>query len=283
MSARQAIFPIKTMARVVTVSASGFYAWRGRPASARVTADRDLRRRLRTIPAAACGSHGAARLHAEVKAEGVAIGKTRVARPMPAAGPVGARRRRRVTTTRREPKHRPAQARVRRNFFVASAWSSRTSCGEPTSPACLRAPASWSWLSGWTPGRVGSSAGPSRPTSRPASCATPATGRSLPESVIQQSDQRAQDSALAFGRRGQDAAVRPATGSLGDACDTAICASVFATRASEPLDRQRCRTHSKARMAVVHVIEGVCNPSRHHSAPAYLAPIADERTHHQLT
>jgi hypothetical protein len=55
MSAHQAMYPIRTMARVLKVSASGYYAWRSRPASARATADADLTRHIRTIHA---GSHG---------------------------------------------------------------------------------------------------------------------------------------------------------------------------------------------------------------------------------
>ena len=86
MSAHQAVFPIKTMARVFKVSASGYYAWRGRPASARATADVDLTRKIRTLHAASRKTYGAPRLHAELKADGVAIGKRRVARLMGATG-----------------------------------------------------------------------------------------------------------------------------------------------------------------------------------------------------
>ena len=42
MSAHQAMYPIRTLARVLKVSASGYYAWRSRPVSARATADADL-------------------------------------------------------------------------------------------------------------------------------------------------------------------------------------------------------------------------------------------------
>ena len=62
MSAHQAVFPIKTMARVFKVSVSGYYAWRGRPASSRATADLDLTRRIRTIHAASRGTYGAPRI-----------------------------------------------------------------------------------------------------------------------------------------------------------------------------------------------------------------------------
>lgn len=75
-------------------------------------------RKIRTIHAASRGTYGAPRVHAEFKAEGTAIGKKRVARLMQAAGLVGASRRRSVTTTRRNPEHRPAHDLVRCNFFA---------------------------------------------------------------------------------------------------------------------------------------------------------------------
>lgn len=56
MGAHQAVFPIKTMARIFKVSASGYYAWRGKPASARATADLDLTRKIGTIHAASRGT-----------------------------------------------------------------------------------------------------------------------------------------------------------------------------------------------------------------------------------
>ena len=106
------------MARVFKVSASGYYAWRGRPASLRAARDVDLTRKIRTIHGASHKTYGAPRIHAEIKAEGVPIGKKRVARLMSAAGLVGASRRRSVTTTKRDPDQRPAHDLVRRNFFV---------------------------------------------------------------------------------------------------------------------------------------------------------------------
>ena len=74
MSAHQAIYPIRTMARVLKVSASGYYAWRSRPASARTTADEDLTRRIRTIHAASRGTYGAPRVHSELKEDGLPVG-----------------------------------------------------------------------------------------------------------------------------------------------------------------------------------------------------------------
>ena len=80
MSAHHAEFPIRMMARVLKVSASGYDAWRSRPASRRATADADLIRRIRTIHVTSRGSYGAPRAHAELKAGGMAFDKKRVAR-----------------------------------------------------------------------------------------------------------------------------------------------------------------------------------------------------------
>ena len=92
MSAHQAMYPIRTMARVLKVSASGYYAWRSRPASARATADADLTRHIRTIHAGSHGTYGAPRVHAELKADGLSVGRKRIARLMRAAGIAGVSR-----------------------------------------------------------------------------------------------------------------------------------------------------------------------------------------------
>ena len=53
MRAHQATHPITTMCRVLGVSASGYYAWAVRPASARATTDAALSAQIRAIHALA--------------------------------------------------------------------------------------------------------------------------------------------------------------------------------------------------------------------------------------
>ena len=80
MSANQARFRVATMARVLGVSTSGYYAWRRRPPSVRAQADADLTVRVRAIHDDSRGTYGAPRIHAELAEAGVAVGRKRVAR-----------------------------------------------------------------------------------------------------------------------------------------------------------------------------------------------------------
>jgi putative transposase len=98
-----------------------------------------------------------------------------------------------------------------------------------------------------------------------------------PTSVIHHSDQGCQYTSLAFGRRCQDAGVRPSMGSVGDAYDNALCESFFATLECELLDRRRFATQVEARLAVFDFIEGWYNLHRRHFALAYLSPFAYEQ------
>ena len=82
MSTNQARFRVATMARVLGVSTSGYYAWRQRPPSARAQADADLTARVRAIHTDSRGTYGAPRVHAELAEAGVAVGRKRVARVM---------------------------------------------------------------------------------------------------------------------------------------------------------------------------------------------------------
>jgi putative transposase len=110
-----------------------------------------------------------------------------------------------------------------------------------------------------------------------------ALGQRRPAAVIHHSDQGSQYTALAFGRRCDEAGVRPSMGSVGDCFDNAMCESFFATLKCELLDRRHFKTQIEARMAIFEFIEGWYNPHRRHSAINYSSPVDFERTYRQNT
>ena len=60
-----------------------------------------------------------------------------------------------------------------------------------------------------------------------------------PKGVIHHSDQGSQYTSIAFGNRCRAAGVRPSMGSVGDAYDTAMCESFFATLECKALNWAR--------------------------------------------
>src|ERR1700724_2722643 len=102
VNANQANYGIATMCRVLGVSASGYYAWRKRPPSARVRGDAGLTSRITAIHQYSHATYGAPRIHEELLAAGIQVGRKRVARLMKAAGLCGVSRRKWIATTVRE-------------------------------------------------------------------------------------------------------------------------------------------------------------------------------------
>ena len=115
MSENRAIHPVATLCRVLGVSSSGYYAWSKRALSRRAKDDAGLIERIRAVHAASKGTYGAPRIHAELKANGILVGKKRIARLMRQAGVAGVSRRRFVTTTVRDGARR-APDLVERDF-----------------------------------------------------------------------------------------------------------------------------------------------------------------------
>ena len=87
------MYKMVTMCRVLAVSASGYYAWRQRPPSARARADAELTSRITAIYQYSRATCGAPRIHEELLAVGIHVGRKRVARLMKAAGLCGVSRR----------------------------------------------------------------------------------------------------------------------------------------------------------------------------------------------
>ena len=104
------------MCGLLGVSPSGYYAWLSRSPSARERADRVLRDRIVDIHSRSRGTYGAPRVPAELAADGVTVGRKRVARLMRQARIQGIHRRRRVATTRANPAQVAAPDLVRREF-----------------------------------------------------------------------------------------------------------------------------------------------------------------------
>ena len=116
MTAHQAVHRIATACRVLGVSPSGYYAWRKRPLSARARADVELTAQIQAIHRESRGTYGAPRIHAELAAQGIRLGRKRVARLMRAAGIHGVSRRKQFITTRRDATAAAAPDLVGRQF-----------------------------------------------------------------------------------------------------------------------------------------------------------------------
>ena len=70
------------MCRNLNVSTAGYYAWRGRKQSARARSDEVLKVRIRAIHRENKERYGSPRIHAELQALGIRVGRKRVARLM---------------------------------------------------------------------------------------------------------------------------------------------------------------------------------------------------------
>jgi transposase InsO family protein len=75
-------WPVRLMCAALEVSASGYYAWRGRPESPRAAANRVLLAAIRRVHASHRGRYGAPRIHAALRAEGRLVSCGRVERLM---------------------------------------------------------------------------------------------------------------------------------------------------------------------------------------------------------
>jgi putative transposase len=271
------VHPIATQCRVLGVSASGYYAWAVRPASARATADAALMEQIRVIHTRSRGTYGERRIHAELAALGVRVGRKRVTRLMRAMGLAGVSRRKGIRTTIRDREAHPAPDLVDRDFTAVGPdrlWVADITY-VPTWAGFLYLAVV---LDAWSRRVVGWAMATHLRTELVLEALNMAFTQRRPADVIHHSDQGCQYTSIAFGQRCRDMGVRPSMGSVGDAYDNAMCESFFATLECELLDRHRFRSQAEARIAIFEFIEGWYNPHRRHSSLDYQSPINYERS-----
>jgi putative transposase len=264
---------------MLQVSASGYYAWQGRPPAQRALDDAVLTERIRTIHAASDENYGSPNIHAELRDEGTRVGRKRVARLMRVAGLRGVSRRRGfVVTTRRDPKQHAAPDLVNRKF-VADGPNQLWVADMTYVPTWAGFIYLAMVLDVWSRRVVGWAIGDHMTADLVLAALNMAITRRRPKGVIHHSDQGSQYTSVAFGQRCAKMGVRPSMGSVGDAYDNAMAESFFASLECELIDRRSFQSKAEARLALFTYIEGWYNPRRRHSALGRISPINFERTY----
>ena len=277
-------YPIRTLARLLDVSTSGYYDWRDREPSARAVNNELLSDRVEQIHEASKAIYGEPKIRAELldasapehDAKFAAVGKHRVARLMRARGLRGVCKRRSYTvTTDRNTKARPAPDLVER-AFVADAPNQLWVADMTYVPTWAGFIYLAVVLDVWSRRIVGWAIGETMTSDLVISALNMALSMRSPQGVIHHSDQGSQYTSLAFGKRCQEMGVRPSMGSVGDAYDNAMAESFFASLECELLKRTVLKTKSEARTALFSYIEGWYNPRRRHGSIGMVAPNAFE-------
>ncbi|AXV06732.1 Mobile element protein [Euzebya pacifica] len=272
MKAHQAEHAVATMARLLEVSTSGYYAWLSRPDSQRTIDDRELSERIRHHHAESRGTYGARRIHADLLAEGREVGVKRVARLMRNAGLEGVSRRRKGKTTRQDRASAAAPDLLERDFTAT--WPDQKWVADITYVPTWQG---FTYLAivldVWSRRIVGWATAPTLHTQVVLDALNMAVFRRRPDAVIHHSDKGCQYTSIAFGQRCAETGTTPSTGSTGDCFDNAMAESFFASLECELIDRTRFATRHEADLAVIDYIEGFYNTRRRHSALDYRSPI----------
>ena len=276
--------PVSLMCELLEVSESGYWAWVKRAPSDRELADAWLTERIRRIHDDSGGTYGSPRVHAELRREGIRVGRKRVERLMRAAGLEGAhQRRRRKGCTVRVEGVRPAPDLVERNFRPAAPnvlWAADIKRIE-TLEGLLYLAAVQDLFSrrivGWA------MACQMRAELVVDALEMAVAARRPGAGVIHHSDQGSQYVSLAFGKTCVEHGIAQSMGSRGDCFDNAVAETFFATLTKEKLLHDRppggWPTRAALRTAIFTYIEGHYNRRRLHSTLGMRSPAEYEADH----
>jgi putative transposase len=272
IDAEKASYPISLLCRILRVSRSGYYDWKGRPPSDRDRENATLTEKIREVHSRSRQVYGYPRVHAELRALGVRCSRKRVAQLMRKAGLRGCLRPRKKRTTRRDPYAAPVPDLVKRNFAAAAPnkiWTADITYVRTQEGFLYLA----FILDVYSRKVVGWSMASHLRTELVVDALEMALWRRKPgPGLIHHTDRGAQYTALSFGKRLEEVGIVPSMGRSGSALDNAISESFVASLKTELLHRHRFLSREVARTAIFDYIEGFYNRVRRHSSLDYLSP-----------
>jgi transposase InsO family protein len=266
--------PVQPAVRALGCSESGYYAFLGRPASARQIRHALLTEQIRTIHTASRGVYGARRVHAEItKGRGIQVWHGTVEMLMSRAGlkGVGGRpkwRRARPDLISTDLVDRQFAREGLNELWVTDITEHPTREGKVyctvVLDVCSRRVVGWSIDSSPTAALVTNALGMAIENRRP------------PAGTIIHSDHGAQFGSWAFTTRAKESGLLPSMGSIGDCFDNAVIESFWSRMQVELLDRRRWRTRLELANAIFEYLEIFHNRQRRHSALGWLTPVEFE-------
>jgi putative transposase len=272
VAAERAAFPVRTLCRVVGVAASGFYAWSRRGPGRRREDDRRVGARIAAIVARSRGTYGSPRVQAELRAEGVRIGRKRVARLMREAGLTAARRCRVPRTTDSRHDHPVAPNLLGRRFAAErpdTVWLADISY-IPTGEGWLYLAAikdlATREIVGW------SMADHLREELARDALLMAICRRQPPPGLIHHSDRGVQYASGPYRATLARHGIVPSMSRKGDCLDNAPMESFFGSLKTELVHRTSFPTREAARRALFEYVEAFYNRRRRHSGLGFLTP-----------
>jgi len=278
--AQEVAFPVETMCRVLGVTRSGFYAWKKRPKPARAKSDAQLTVKVAAAHQRSRRTYGSPRVHRELRAQGVRVGKKRVERLMRENGIQGRSKRRFKRTTDSKHGGPVAPNVLARRFTVAEpnrVWV--------TDVTAIATGEGWLYLAPvldlFSRRVVGWAASSSNDTA----LALEALRRALrsrrpPPGLLHHSDRGSPYASDDYRAELRVHCVRRSMSGKGDCWDNAVGESFFATLRAELVDHERFATRSDAIAAIGDYIDNFYNAERRHSHLGYLNPIEFELRSH---
>jgi transposase InsO family protein len=272
VAAERAAFPVRTLCRIVGLAVSGFYAWLRRGPGRRREGERRVGERIAAIFEASRRTYGSPRVHAELRAEGVRVGRKRVARLMREAGLAVARRRRVPRTTDSRHDHPVAPNLLDRAFAAGrpdTVWLADISY-IPTGEG-------WLYLAAVKDLATREIVGWSMADHLRAELACDALRMALqrrqpPPGLVHHSDRGVQyackDYRAVLARHG----IAQSMSRRGDCWDNAPMESFFGSLKSELVHRTSFPTREAAKRAIFEYVEAFYNRRRRHSGLGFLTP-----------
>ena len=269
-------YPVRMMCRLLKLSTSGYYAWRGRPESIKSKTDRELTHAIKRSYEASGGVYGSPKILDDLKDEDFQCGRHKVAKLMRLSGLRGCPKKQFKVTTQRDPSHSVARNLLQQNFDVErpnQCWVSDITY--------IRTNQGWLYLAivmdlysrrivGWSMNRwmtrhlvidaLMMAIAMRRPTGK----------------LIHHSDRGAQYTSDDFRNVLSEYGMECSMSGNGNCYDNAVAESFFGLLKRERVNRTKYRTRDEAQSDLFDYIECFYNRKRRHSYVNNLSPATYE-------